>query len=175
MKRIYIVTHGETEDKPDPSLTIKGKRQMTKLKGFLEGKEFDLIISGVGKRHKEAYEIIVGQERKPDIESEPIGVPETLSADKKELIFPDGRRIPVKEYAKTRYPELQKELASLLDDVFEKAGEDALIIGGRIAVILFGVENPISGAVYIFDEKRNLVSVIQSKHLYFHKGVIQNK
>lgn len=158
MERIYVVTHGEAEDKLDPSLTIKGKQQMTKLREFLKGKEFDLIVSGVGKRHKEAYEIIVGQERKPDIESEPIGVPETLSADKKELIFPDGRRVPVKEYVRTRYQELQKGLASLLDNVFEKAGENALIIGGRIAVIPLGVESPISGAAYIFDKKRNLVS-----------------
>jgi len=164
MKMVYIVTHGEAEDKPNPSLTIKGKQQMTKLKGFLEGKKFDLIISGAGKRHKEAYNIIVGQERRPDIESEPIGVPETLSADKKELIFPDGRRIPVKEYTRTRYQELQKGLVSLLNDVFEKAGENALIIGGRIAVIPLGVENLISGAVYVFNEERNLVSIIQSNN-----------
>lgn len=158
MKTVYIVTHGEAEDKPDPSLTIEGKRQMRELKKLLKGKKFDLIVSGVGKRHRETYEIIVGRKRKPDIESELVGVPETISADKKELIFPDGKRVPVEEYARTRYQELLKGLVPLLNDVFEKEGENALMIGGRITVIPLGVKNPISGVIYIFD--RNLVGVV---------------
>lgn len=160
MKTIYIVTHGEAEDKLDPSLTVKGKRQMRELREFLKGRKFDFIISGVGRRHKAAYEIIVGRKRKPDIESELVGVPETISADKKELIFPDGRRVPVKEYARTRYQELLKGLTPLLNDVFEKEGENALIIGGRIAVIPLRVKDPISGFIYIFDRNKKLVGVV---------------
>jgi broad specificity phosphatase PhoE len=160
MKKVYIVTHGEVENKPDPSLAAKGKRQMKKVKNFLKGKKFDLTISGIGKRHKESFKIIVGLKRKPDIECEAVGVRERVSVDKKELVFPDGKRVPVEEYAKTRYKELLKRLTPLLNKVFEKEGSSALIVGGRIVVIPLGVKDPISGVIYIFDRKRKLVSVV---------------
>lgn len=164
MKKVYIVTHGKAvKDKPDPQLTIEGKKQMKKLKEFLANEKFDYIVSGVGKRHRQAFEIILGKKRKPNLYSEFIGVPESISVDLKTMIFPDGKKMSIEEYVKTRYQKLSKGILALLKRIFEKKGENALIIGGRIVPLATGIEikNVESGVLYIFNEKRKLIKTIK--------------
>jgi len=156
MKKIYIVTHGIAEEnKPDPPLSEKGKEQMERLKEFLPPK-FNLTVSGAGIRHQKSFGILLG--KKPNRKSASMGVPEVLSANRKEMIFPDGKKVSIKEYAKTRLPLLLKEASSFLkEEIFKKEGEEALIVGGRIAVIALGVRNAKSGVLYIFDENQKLI------------------
>jgi len=161
MKKVYIITHGvAVKNLPDPPLTIEGKKQMKKLKKLLSNEHFDLIASGIGKRHRQAFEIILSRKRKPNLHSEFIGVPESISANFKTMIFPNGKRMSIEEYVKTRYQKLSKGISVLLKRIFEKKGENALIIGGRIVPLAAGVEikNVKSGVLYIFNEKGKLIS-----------------
>ena len=137
MKKIILVTHGEAErNKPDPKLTKEGRRQMKELK-LLVAKKFSYgyVISGVGRRHKESCKIVAG--RKADFQSEIAGVSETLSSDGTNMIFPDGTRIPVDEYEKTRYKEIIKRTPLFIKKILksEKIKGDILVVGGRIIAI----------------------------------------
>lgn len=161
MKRLYVVTHGFAEmDKPEPSLTIEGKEQLAKIKKTISKINFDLIVVGTGKRHKESFEFLFGRYKKPDVESELVGVSETLGLDKKTMIFPKGRKMPVEEYAKTVYPNLQRNLSSLIKNILKRRGKNALIIGGRIVPHTLGVKEPTSGTLYVFDKKLNLINIV---------------
>lgn len=149
MKKIILVTHGKKEqDLPNPGLTDEGKKQMEKLKSQLPGK-FDYVISGIGERHKGACLILVG--RKADLETELVGMPETLSSDGKYMIFPDGKKIPFEEWEKTRYRDTLKKIPPFLKQILSRSEKNILIVGGRIAVI--GAE--------IHPEK------VQSAHIYY--------
>jgi len=135
MKKIILVTHGEAEqNKPDPKLTKEGRKQMRELKPLVAGK-FNYVISGVGKRHKEACKIIAG--RMADFQSEIVGVSETLSSDGTNMIFLDGTRIPVEEYEKTRYKEIKKRIPPFIKKILKskKIKGDILVVGGRIIAI----------------------------------------
>ena len=165
MKKVYIVTHGAyQENKPDPPLTPEGVEQMKSLKEFLPEK-IDFVVSGIGKRHQQAFKILLGP-RVPDLKSEPVGVRESLSPDQKELIFSNGKKVPIKEYMKTRYAQLQKSISSFLrEEVFEKEGENALIVGGRIAVMALGIQDVKSGVLYIFDKNQKLIKTHEARGL----------
>lgn len=139
MKKIILVTHGEAErNKPDPKLTKEGRRQMRKLKPLV-AKKFSYVISGVGRRHKESCKIIAG--RKADFQSEIAGVSETLSSDGTNMIFPDGTRIPVEEYEKTRYKEIINRTPPFIKKILksEQIKGNILVVGGRIVAIGAGV------------------------------------
>lgn len=137
MKKIILVTHGEVEqDLPDPCLTKKGKEQMKKLR-FQLPKNLDYVISGIGRRHKEACRILIG--RKADFETEVVGVSETLSSDGKNMIFPDGKKIYVEEYAKTRYKDSLQKILPFLKQILKRPDENILIVGGRITAIGAGI------------------------------------
>jgi len=161
MKRLYVVTHGEAEaDKPDPSLTSEAELQMREIRDIIEREKFDLVIVGVGEKHRQTFEFLFSEIGKPEIEeSELVGVPETLSSDKKTLIFPDGKRMSVEEYGETIYPELQKKLYLLIKKILKRKGENALIVGGRIVPLTLGIKEPTSGSLYVFDKKLNLISI----------------
>jgi len=135
MKKIILVTHGEAEqDKPDPKLTKEGRRQMKELRPLVAGK-FSYVISGIGRRHRESCKIIAG--RAADFQSEIAGVSETLSSDGTNMIFPDGIRIPVEEYEKTRYREIIKRTPLFIKKILksEQIKGDILVVGGRIMAI----------------------------------------
>jgi len=135
MKKIILVTHGEAEqDKPDPKLTKEGRRQMKELRPLVAGK-FSYVISGIGRRHRESCKIIAG--RAADFQSEIAGVSETLSSDGTSMIFPDGIRIPVEEYEKTRYREIIKRTPLFIKKILksEQIKGDILVVGGRIMAI----------------------------------------
>jgi broad specificity phosphatase PhoE len=150
MKKIYIVTHASVkEDLPDPELTKEGKEQIKKLKSYLPP-EIDYVVVGKGKRHKESYKILLG-DRKPDLVSRFAGVPEVLSSDQQEMIFPDGRKISIQDYRKNYYPELYEGATDLLKRLLKMEGENALIVGGRIVPIVAGI-NPESGRLYILEK-----------------------
>ena len=161
MKKLYVLTHGTAEaDKPNPSLTKEAELQMEEIRNIIGKEKFDLVIVGVGKRHKQTFEFLFADVEKPEIEeSELVGVPETLSSDKKELIFPDNRRMTVEEYAKNVYPKLQQNLSLFVKKLLKRKGENALIVGGRIVPHTLGVKEPTSGALYIFDKKLNLINI----------------
>ena len=110
MKRLYVVTHGEAEaDKSNPSLTPEVEVQMAEIRNIIGKEKFDLVVVGVGKRHKQTFKFLFSEREKPEIEeSELVGVLETQSSDKKTMIFPDGKRMSVEEYGKTVYPKKQK-------------------------------------------------------------------
>jgi len=168
MKRLYVVTHGTAEaDKSNPSLTNEVEEQMTEIRDIIGKEIFDLIVVGVGKRHRQTLDFLLLKLEKPEPEieeSEFVGVPETQSSDKKTMIFPDGKRMPIEEYAKTIYPKKQKELSLFIKNILKRKGENALIVGGRIVPHTLG-EEPTSGALYIFDKKLNLINI--------HLGVIK--
>lgn len=150
MKKIILVTHGEAErNKPDPKLTKEGRRQMKELKPLV-AKKFSFFISGVGRRHKEACKIIAG--RAADFQSEIAGVSETLSSDGTNMIFPDGTRIPVDEYEKTRYKEIIKRTPLFIKKILksEQIKGDILMVGGRIVAIGAGfpVQKANSACIY---------------------------
>jgi len=150
MKKIILVTHGEAEqNKPDPKLTKEGRKQMRELKPLVAGK-FNYVISGVGKRHKEACKIIAG--RMADFQSEIVGVSETLSSDGTNMIFLDGTRIPVEEYEKTRYKEIIKRTPLFIKKILksEKIKGDILVVGGRIIAIGAGFPAQKAKSAFIY-------------------------
>ena len=152
MKKIILVTHGEAQrGLPDPGLTETGKKQMEELrthllKGF---DKFDFVIVGMGKRHKEALQIIAGR-RKPDMISEIVGVPDTLSSDERYMILSNGEKIPIEEYAENRFEDIRKRVLPFLKQIFNRLEENILIAGGRIAAIGTGIspEEAKSGHIY---------------------------
>ena len=150
MKKIILVTHGEAEqNKPDPKLTKEGRKQMRELKPLVAGK-FNYVISGVGKRHKEACKIIAG--RMADFQSEIVGVSETLSSDGTNMIFLDGTRIPVEEYEKTRYKEIKKRISPFIKKILKskKIKGDILVVGGRIIAIGAGFPAQKAKSAFIY-------------------------
>lgn len=170
MKKLFVVTHGKAEaDKPDPSLTNEAELQMSEIRNIIAKEKFALVIVGVGRRHQQTFELLFSEVRKPEIEeSELVGVPETLSSDKKTLIFPDGRRMTVEEYARNIYPRLQRETSSLIKKLIKRKGANALVIGGRIVPHVLGVKEPTSGTLYVFNRKLELTD---RKHPYL-KGYL---
>jgi len=131
---------------------------MGEIKNIIRKEKFDLVIVGIGKRHKQTFEFLFSENKKPEIEeSGLVGVPETLSLNKKTLIFPDGKRMPVEEYAKTIYPELQKKLSLFIKNLLKRKEENVLIVGGRIVPHTLG-EEATSGSLYVFDEKLKLIN-----------------
>lgn len=141
MKKIILVTHGEAQrDLPDPGLTEAGKKQMEELRIWLlkEFNEFDLVIVGTGKRHKETCQIIFG-DRIPDIVSEIVGVPDVLSLDEKYMILASGKKILVEEYVETRYKKIKQRIPPFLKQIFEREEKKILIVGGRIVAIGAGM------------------------------------
>ena len=150
MKKIILVTHGEAEqNKPDPKLTREGRMQMKELKPLV-AKKFSYIVSGVGRRHKEACKIIIG--RAADFQSEIAGVSETLSSDGTHMIFPDGIRIPVDEYEKTRYKEIIKRTPLFIKKILksEQIKGDILVVGGRIIAIGAGFPAQKAKSAFIY-------------------------
>jgi broad specificity phosphatase PhoE len=150
MKKIILVTHGEAEqDKPDSKLTKEGRRQMKELKPLVAGK-FNYVISGIGRRHKESCKIIAG--RKADFQSEIAGVSETISSDGTNMIFPDGTRISIDEYEKTRYKEIIKRTPLFIKKILksEQIKGDILVVGGRIMAIGAGfpIQKANSACIY---------------------------
>ena len=136
MKKIILVTHGKSQkDLPSPSLTKEGKKQMEQLRDQLlkEFDGFDYVISGIGKRHREACEIITG--RRADLETEIVGMPETLSSDGKYMIFPDGEKVPFKKYERTRFKDILKQIPPFLKQLFDRPEKKILIIGGKVTGI----------------------------------------
>jgi len=134
MKKIILVTHGKKKkDVPNPSLTKEGRKQMEQIREQLRCKKFDLVISGTGRRHKEACKIIVG--RKADLESELMGTPTTLSSDGKHMILSNGEKISFKQWEGTQYKEALEKIPSFLKQLFNRPEKNILIVGGRIAAI----------------------------------------
>jgi len=150
MKKIILVTHGEAEqEKPDFKLTKEGRRQMKELKPLVAGK-FSYVISGIGRRHKESCKIVAG--RKADFQSEIAGVSETLSSDGTNMIFPEGTRIPVEEYEKTRYKEIINRTFPFIKKILksEQIKGDILVVGGRIMAIGAGVPVQKAKSAFIY-------------------------
>jgi broad specificity phosphatase PhoE len=160
MERLYVVTHGTAKvNTPDPSLTNEAEIEMAEIRNIIGKEKFDLVVVGVGKRHKQTFEFLFSEGEKPEIEeSDLVGVLETISSDKKTMVFPDGKKMPAEEYGKTVYPKKQKELSLLIKKILKRKGENVLIVGGRIVPHTLG-EEPTSGALYIFDKKLNLISI----------------
>lgn len=152
MKKIILVTHGKAQrNLPDPGLTEAGKKQMEELRIRLlkEFNEFDLVIVGLGKRHKEACQIILGA-RRPDIVSEIVGVPDALSSNEEHMILADGEKIPVEKYIETRYKEIKKRIKPFLEQLFGRTEKNILIVGGRIVAIGAGTSHKKVKSAHIY-------------------------
>jgi len=153
MRKIILVTHGETEkDTPDPCFNERGKRQMEEIKPFVQKLDYNFVVLGIGKRHREACDIIIGRDRKIDFRSELAGVSETLSSDGSSMIFADGTRISIREYERTRYRKLLQRIPIFLKKILtaKSIQGDVLIIGSRITAIGAGIapQSVKSGHIY---------------------------
>lgn len=92
---VYLVTHGQKEQGPNPGLTALGRKQVQQLRAHLPGC-IHSVLCGVGRRHLDtAKELGLDPDRYTSI----IGAAESKNRATDTIILADGTEIPDDKYS----------------------------------------------------------------------------
>ena len=111
MTIVYLVTHGQKKEGPNPSLTPLGEFQLGQLKDHLPPK-LSTVVCGTGRRHLQTAEVL---ELCPDRYTNIVGVPESKDEACQMVFLADGTKIPFSQYTsiKDRAPSFRQLIKSL--------------------------------------------------------------
>ena len=140
---IYLVTHGEKEEGPNPGLTARGRKQAQQLRQFLPQTPHS-IVCGMGRRHCETAQEL---ELWPaDRHSSVFGVPESKNRAKGTIWLVDGTEIP---YGKYTFVEERKRL--FLEEVAKLPSRTVVITSRPMIKILGFAGDSKEAGVYRYD------------------------
>lgn len=146
-KTVYIVTHGNKNPGPNPSMTDDGVEQVRKLRQFLPAYPA-IVVCGTGRRHIDVRHALGFEniENERTVWTPLVGGPESLEniSGQDMVMLADGAPpIPLARYLSLSIYGVPV-LLSILRDVLD----DSVICSGRPAMMALGVKDAKSAAVY---------------------------
>ena len=141
VKTIYLVTHGEKEDGPNPGLSTLGDVRVELLRDHLP-QNIHLVVCGVGRRHIQTRETLE-LDRFPTRWNTLAGVDCSLISGSTKILLGDGTEIERSEF------EDPPDVINLYRKWVSSYPDNTVIIGGRPIVRKLGVDLvPRAAALY---------------------------
>lgn len=140
MAHIYVVTHGNKLEGPNPGMNADGFAQVQQLAPHLP-KDPPVVVCGTGKRH---HDIAKALGLTPTRWTAVVGDATSLEkiGGKRMIMLPDGTTIPREQYT------TPEDLAPATQALVMSLPDGAVICAGRPAMIALDLPGAKNGAVY---------------------------
>lgn len=153
MKTIYVVTHGSKSGGANPPMNETGFDENRALRARLP-KNPPEVVCGTGRRH---LDVATALGLEPTRYSGLVGSPdslETVEGGKKMIILADGTAVDPNSYTTLA------DGASALAAIINHLSDEAVVCAGRPSMIMLGVKDAKSAAVYcITCEDGQIISI----------------
>ncbi len=153
MKSIYVVTHGKKEKGANPAMTSEGMQEVSVLRSRIPVNP-SIVVRGAGRRHQNVAEAL---NLAPVRITGAFGSGDSLEMvdGEKMIVLTDGSYIESSQYTTLA------DIAPATEATAISLPDNAVVCAGRPSMIMLGVEDAKSAAVYCVKVEDNRIVDIE--------------